>query len=130
MKALLDLISKRFFLIAVTVMMSFSVVAFSQDSAIPQPELLSSLLNFLVTIPKFGPAISIAVYWIGAISALFTALTVFVLTVLKIPQVALRFKGAHDLADKIEVFSQKIGYYLKYLSIFNAQKEVKKEALK
>jgi len=45
------------------------------------------------------------------------------IALLKIPEVGARWAGAKDLADKIEAFGKKIIPWLKYLSLFNVQKE-------
>jgi hypothetical protein len=43
--------------------------------------------------------------------------------ILLIPEIAARWSGAHEFADKFKYWSDKIIYWLKYFSIRNVEKK-------
>lgn len=86
------------------------------------PDIILQLLQFLQAVPYVGPVLVMVLKWIAIIAPLMTALSVCAQAILAIPEVVARFNGAHDLADKIKYWSDKIVYWLSYLSIRNAQK--------
>jgi hypothetical protein len=99
--------------------------AFAQEVAqvaTEAPVWLADLLQFIAGIPKVGP-IAVEVFkWLGVIASVFTALSVCLTVVLKIPEVAAKWAGAPELAEKIAKLNEKIQPWLKYLSVFNVQK--------
>jgi hypothetical protein len=86
-----------------------------------QPDWVIGLLAWVETLPKVGPFLLVVFHWVGAISAVFTALSIFAQTVLAIPEVVARFSGAPKLADDIKSWSDKIVFWLKFFSIRNAK---------
>lgn len=101
-----------------------SEAAVSEADVKPYFEIFGKVLAVLNTsFPKVGPYVQGASEIIGGISSLFTILVTFLLAFFQIPIVAARLGGAHEKADKIQKFSEKILPWFKYLSIFNVQKK-------
>jgi hypothetical protein len=86
-------------------------------------EWLVPFLQWVGSLPKIGPFIVGVMKYVGAAAAVFTAISVAVTTVLRVPALIARWAGAVELAGKIEAFHLKIKPWLDYLSIFNAQKK-------
>lgn len=70
--------------------------------------------------PKQAKNIQLVLEIIASIATFFTALTMFAITILKIPLVVARVSKANELADKIQKFYDKWIPILKKASIFNA----------
>lgn len=109
----------------------YAIGAFAQEVApvlpsnpvvAPPPglEWLGALLQWVTTIPKVGPVVVNILKYVGAAAAIFTALSVAVTSVLKVPALVARWSGAAEVAAKIELFSDSLKPYLNYFSIFNA----------
>lgn len=115
-----------FLLVLVT--LAFSCIAYAQGD-VAEPTTVEPVLGIILmaiqfiktAFPVAGPYIQGFVEIIASVSVFFTLLTAFVIGALKIPYVIAHVSGATDLAAKIQKFSDKIGYYLKKLSMFNAQ---------
>ena len=107
------------------VMMLFAmpVLAFAQDSVTLPPEWLESFLLTVAAIPKVGPIIVEVFKWLGVIASVFTALSVALTVIVKIPEVTARWAGADEFADSLAEINKKIQPWLKYLSVFNVQKK-------
>lgn len=101
----------------------FSSVAFAQVAPQEGFEWLPALIGMLNGIPAVGKYLAIAFQVAAVTSASLTALVVFLETILKIPEVAARWAGAEDLADKIEEFKNKVLPWIKYFSMYNVQKK-------
>lgn len=110
-----------FFLILLVPLMAFADVAV--DPVFNPPEWLASILLFIKGLPYAGPVLIQIFKWSGVLAVVMTTLSVAVITLLKIPEVAARWAGAASVADKIEAFGKKVIPWLKYLSMFNVQKE-------
>lgn len=112
----------------------YAIGAFAQDVApiIPAPspvvtpppglEWLGAFIEWLSAIPKVGPVVVNVLKYVGAAAAIFTALSVAVSTVLKVPALVARWAGASAVAANIENFSASLKPFLDYFSIFNVQK--------
>lgn len=118
-------------LLLVLITSSFiSFFALADDSLANHPELLpplwvESVILWLQTIPTVGPVVVQILKWVSVVSVVMTAASAFAQTVLMIPEIAARFAGAPELASKIKVISEKILYWLKMFSVFNARKPPK-----
>lgn len=98
-------------------------LAFAADAAdILPPDVIVQLILFLQSVPYVGPVLVMILKWVAIIAPVMTALSVCVQAVLAVPEVVARYHGAHDLADKVKYWSDKIVYWLSYLSIRNAKK--------
>ncbi len=111
----------------------FPVFAFAQsavqvDALIAPPEWLASVILFLKSVPYVGPALVVAFKWAGILSGAMTAISLAAISFLRIPELAARWAGAKDLADKIDAVAKKVLPWLKYLSMFNVQKEELKKS--
>jgi hypothetical protein len=107
-----------------SLLLIFPVLAFADDvvpNVLP-PDIIVQLLVFLQSVPYIGPVLVMILKAIAIITPVMTALSICAEAVLSVPEVMARFQGAHDLADKIKYWSDKIIYWLSYLSIRNAQK--------
>lgn len=104
------------------------MLAFGADSVavdVPNllpPETVIKILDFLQTIPKVGPYIVMVLKGIAIIAPIMTALSVCVQAVAAIPEVTARFAGFHNFADKWKLYTDKVVYWLSFLSIRNAKK--------
>ena len=87
------------------------------------PAWLLEFLTYIATIPKVGPILVEVAKWLGVLASVFTALSISITAILKIPEIVARWSGASDFADKLKAFHDKIQPWLKYLSIFNVQKK-------
>jgi hypothetical protein len=102
--------------------MVFSVSVLAQSD--PQiPSWVPYIIGLLNGIPYVGPVFIFIAKWGGLLAGLFTALSVAVQSVLKVPELILVWTGAQTAADKVKALSDKILPYLQYLSIFNVQKK-------
>ena len=100
--------------------------ALADDMAIVAPagfEWIGPIINFILAIPKVGPILGTVFQVVSAVAGVMTFVSVAVVGILGIPEIAARFAGAPDLANKIKAFSDKVLPFLKYFSIFNVQKK-------
>lgn len=96
----------------------------TEEEVKPYFDVVNSALALLNKhFPNVGPAIQAFTEIIGGLASFFTLLVGFLLAVIKIPAVVARFSGAHEFAEKIEKIGEKVIYYAKLASIFNAQKK-------
>jgi hypothetical protein len=121
---------KAFMVVALMLTLAYaadSVFAYASSTTevISAPDLLIELLQLLQSVPYIGPALVFFFKWIAIIAPIMTALSLCAQAILSIPEVVARFNGAHALAEKIKYWSDKIIYWLSYLSIRNAQKKPK-----
>jgi len=107
-------------------LMLVPALAFAADDVsgldVLPPEIILALLTYLKSVPYVGPVLVAILKWIAIVTPIMTALSLCAQAILAIPEVVARFQGAHDLADKIKYWSDKIVYWLSYFSIRNAQK--------
>lgn len=98
--------------------------AIPDEEVKPYFEFFGSALGLLKKhFPKTATFIQASGEIIGSITTIFTLLTVFLLGLLKVPVIAARFTGAKEWEEKIQKFSDKVVYYAKVWSMFNAQKK-------
>jgi len=91
-------------------------------SQVVPPDAVLNILSVIQGLPYVGPVLVELMKWIAIIAPIMTALSFCVQAVLAVPEIVARYHGAQDLADKIKYYSDKINYWLAYLSIRNAQK--------
>ena len=104
--------------------LSFAV--FGQDAPpIPQVDIpaIKLIIDYIASIPVLGPYLGPAVYWLGIASAILTAISGAVYTILKIPEMGLIWAGAPNAAEKISWFRQKIMPWLLLISTMNVKDE-------
>lgn len=120
---------KKFFFLFVfalfAIMMPLLGMAQEVVAAVPAgpPAWFGDVMAFIVSIPKVGPIAEQVIIWIGVGATVFTSLSVFVQVILGIPQIVAKWSGAHDFAEKVKKFSEKVLPYLQYFSVFNVQKK-------
>ena len=94
-----------------------------KDVDMAPPTWMQDVLVSVKTLPIIGPMITKAVQWLAVICSILTALCAFILLVLKALAGVSTLGNIQSLADKVAAFqNSKIFYYLKYASMFNAQK--------
>ncbi len=98
-------------------------MAFASNQDLLPPDSVVTLINIIGSLPYVGPIIVMAMKWIAIIAPIMTALSVCFQVIAAIPEISARFVGAHDIADKIKYWADKVNYYLQYLSIRNAEKK-------
>ena len=99
------------------------VVVADVDQAPPQ--WMQSALVMIKSLPVVGPIISKAIQWLAVICSILTALSAFVLVVLKSLNGIASAAQLEPLADAVKKFQTgPIYYWLRYASMFNAQKPV------
>lgn len=86
------------------------------------PDWLIQVMAWGKTLPYVGPVLVEMLKWLGFTAAMMTALSIVATTILRLPEVIARFAGAPELANRIEFWSSKIIYWIKFFSIFNAKK--------
>lgn len=96
-----------------------------QDVDQAPPQWMQSALVMVKSLPIVGPAISKAIQWVSVLCAILTALSAFVLVVLKALNGIASAAQLAPLADAVKKFQTgPIFYWLRYASMFNAQKPV------
>jgi len=110
-----------FLTLAATMLLSFS--AFAQTAPIDGFEWIPSVLGMLKAIPAVGKYLVYVFEFAAVASASLTALAVFLKSVLAIPQLAAKWAGATELAEKIKSFEEKVLPWIQYFSMFNVQKK-------
>lgn len=101
-----------------------SPVMVKDESAAP-PEWVQNMMVTIKALPVIGPVAVKVLNWIAVVVSIMSALTAFLLIATKALSSVLNIAQLTDLAGKIQSFqSGKIMYYLKYASMFNAQKPV------
>jgi hypothetical protein len=114
---------KKFILFLIVFLVSFNVMAQGGvDPVAVPPEWVANVLVWVKTLPYVGPVVVEILKWVGLVAGVMTALSVMAQALLAIPEIAARFAGAPGLAEKIKYWSDKILYWLKYFSVFNAKK--------
>jgi hypothetical protein len=89
------------------------------------PKWAQDLLVQAEKLPVVGPIISKALVYAGILVSVLTAIVAFLLTLLSAVSGIAGLSGLAAFASKIQAFKDgKIMYWLKYLSMFNAQKPV------
>lgn len=111
----------RFMLMLSAILVPSLAFAVEGQDLLP-PETVVILLQFLEHLPYVGPVIVMILKWIAIIAPIMTAISFIVQGVLVIPELVARYSGAPALAEKIKYYSDKVNYWLKYLSIRNAKK--------
>jgi len=121
---MLKSIFKNTFALFVFSILTFAAVALAQDVVAPPEgfEWVSMVMQFLLNIPHVGPVLVKAIEIIAAVSIVMTSLSAGLIMFVKLSAGAAKLVGAHDAAEKIVAKSEKVLYWLKYLSMFNAKK--------
>lgn len=107
--------------IAQTMPINTPVVVVAEPAA--PPVWAQDVIMAAQKLPIIGPIVSKIFIYLGIVSSILTALVAFLLTVLSAASKVANISQLTDLANKIELFKDgKIMYWIKYLSMFNAQK--------
>lgn len=97
-------------------------VAVAAPSAPPQ--WAQELIVAVEKLPVIGPFVSKALLYLGILGSIVTMAVGFILAVLNTLMGVLNIAGLVDFASKVAAFRDgKIMYWLKFLSLFNAQKK-------
>lgn len=127
----------------ISIILFASVLSFAQDATImpspspmpvvvesaPQvieapPEWLVKSLSYIYEIPFVGPYAAKGAQWLGVIVVIITSFTGATLVSLRALTTVLTLSSLVVWADKVYAFeNSKIIYWLKYFSMFNAQKK-------
>jgi hypothetical protein len=88
------------------------------------PAWFQEVLTNAQSLPVVGPYIAKALVWLGIIAALLTALVAFLLAISASLKGVLNVAGLNNFATEVQAFQDgKIMYWIKYFSMFNAQKK-------
>jgi hypothetical protein len=104
----------------------FSTLAFADEAVRVDPDILPpiwilDLMMWLNSIPTVGPVLKLIVEWAGALAVISTTLCGAAILSLKALNELLPKFGLADKAKLIDAKSQKVIYWLKYVSLFNAK---------
>lgn len=87
------------------------------------PQWAQDLLSAAANLPIIGPLVSNAMIYAGIASSILTAIVLFLLTVTSAISGVGSFAGLTSLTSAVQAFqSGPIMYWLKFFSMFNAQK--------
>lgn len=93
-----------------------------KDDSVAPPAWMQDLFVTIKSLPGIGPIVVKVLNWLGVISSIMTALVAFLLVAIKALGGISNMTGLTNTAKALQEFqNSKIFYYLKYLSIFNAQ---------
>lgn len=104
--------------------MAFPLMGLADDAGgilVPDP-MLSFISQVLGYLESQFPVVAEIIKWIGVVVSTATFLSYALQGILAVPEIAARWAGAHDFADKLKYWSDKIVYWFKYISMRNAQK--------
>jgi hypothetical protein len=94
-----------------------------KDTSAAPPVWMQDVLVSIKKLPMVGPIVVKVLNWLGVLCSVLTALAAFLMVVLKALSSVLSLAQLTDLSAKVQAFQDgKILYWLKYLSMFNAQK--------
>jgi hypothetical protein len=94
-----------------------------KDTSAAPPIWMQDVLVSIKKLPMVGPLVVKVLNWLGVLCSILTALAAFVMVVLKALTGVLNVAQLTELSAKVQAFQDgKILYWLKYLSMFNAQK--------
>lgn len=97
-----------------------------KDEVMVPPEWLQNALISAKSLPYVGPFLVKAMQWLGMIASILTALFAFLWALLKALESVASIAKLGPLAEKLAALqNSKLMYYLKALSMFNAQKKDK-----
>lgn len=89
------------------------------------PKWAEQLIVTAQDLPVIGPIVSKALVYLGIVSSIVTAVIACLLTILNALSGIANLAGLANFANKLQVFKDgKIMYWLKYISLFNAKKNV------
>lgn len=95
-----------------------------KDEALVPPNWLQDMVIAIKKLPVIGPVLTVALQWLGVIATILTALVAFLLVSIRALTTVLTSMKLVEIANKLVAFQDgKIMYWLKYLSVFNAQKK-------
>ena len=101
--------------------------ALTADPILNPPSWLAQLIVSLKEFPVVGPYAVTVLQWLGVLVSILTGLLAFLLMALKSLSTVLNFASLFSLAEKIKALeNSKVMYWLKYFSMFNATKPIKK----
>lgn len=88
------------------------------------PQWLVEALKLVYGLPTIGPILAKVMQWAGVLAVILTSLVAFLLGIVAILKPVANWAGLKNFAILLDEFkNSKIMYYLKYLSMFNAQKK-------
>jgi len=97
-----------------------------KDEVMVPPEWLQNALISAKSLPYVGPFLVVALQWLGMIASILTALFAFLWALLKALESVASLAKLAPLAEKLAALqNSKLMYYLKAMSVFNAQKKDK-----
>lgn len=97
-----------------------------KDEAMVPPEWVQNAIISAKSLPVVGPFLVTAMQWLGMFASIMTALFAFLWAMLKALESVASIAKLAPLAEKLANFqNSKLMYYLKALSVFNAQKKDK-----
>jgi hypothetical protein len=108
---------------AIAVLAMFSIPAYAEIVAAPPGmEWIGMVLQFLMSVPYVGPILVKILEILSLVSVGMTALSAGVAAFIKGSEGILKLAGAHEKAKMIAEKGEKLLYWLKYFSMFNAKK--------
>ena len=97
-----------------------------KDEVLVPPNWVQDAIITAKSLPVIGPILVQVFQWLGIIASILTALFIFLWTVLASLEKVLGAAKMTALAEKLAALqNSKFMYYLKALSVFNAQKKDK-----
>ena len=95
----------------------------------PIPQGVVDTLSAIENLPYIGPVVSKIILWVGIFTTLMTLLASFVLGGIKAIGPVLANQKSQDVEAFVQkLLDSKVVYYLKYFSMYNAQKKPKVKA--
>jgi hypothetical protein len=104
------------------VLLIIPAICFGAVEPVELPEWVAAAVNFMTNVPYVGPVLVVVLKWASIISAIATALSLFVQAIFAALIGVGNFVGLEDEAEKFKSLSDKILPWLKYFSMFNVQK--------
>lgn len=95
-----------------------------KDEILVPPTWVQDTLIMVKNLPVVGPIITKLLQWVGVAVTILTALVAFLLTSIRALSTVMTFAGLAIASKKVKDFeTSKIMYWLKYFSMFNAEKK-------
>ena len=99
-----------------------------KDVSVAPPNWMQDVMVSIKSLPMVGPIAVKVLNWLGVLVSILTALSAFMMIAIQALSSVMNVAQLSDLASKIKGFQDgKLMYYLKYLSMFNAQKPAQVE---
>jgi len=95
-----------------------------KDEILVPPTWVQDALIMVKSLPVVGPIVTQVLQWTGVVVTILTAFVAFLLTSIRALSTVMTLAGLAIASQKIESFrDSKIMYWLKYFSMFNAEKK-------